>query len=146
MKSYVFAVPTLTHISYQIKTFLPCWIQQYIFFQKSSSNHCITLKKMNILLCMREGYKLDINEKKGREKERPWKGCIFFLFSFSTHCFLLLFSLSPSPSLSLLNFFWLHFDDINNNFQWYICIHPFFGWYDTSIITINFWWFFVSYY
>jgi len=30
---YVFAVPTSTHISYQAKTFLPYWIQRYVFFR-----------------------------------------------------------------------------------------------------------------
>ena len=31
---YVFAVPTSRHVSYQAKTFLPYWIQRYIFFRK----------------------------------------------------------------------------------------------------------------
>jgi hypothetical protein len=31
---YVFAVPTSRHISYQAKTFLPYFIQRYIFFRK----------------------------------------------------------------------------------------------------------------
>ena len=30
---YVFAVPTSRHVSYQAKTFLPYWIQRYIFFR-----------------------------------------------------------------------------------------------------------------
>ena len=31
---YVFAVPTSRHISYQARTFLPYWIQRYVFFRK----------------------------------------------------------------------------------------------------------------
>ena len=30
---YVFAVPTSRHVSYQAKTFLPYWIQRYVFFR-----------------------------------------------------------------------------------------------------------------
>ena len=80
---YVFAVPTSTHVSYQVKTFLPYWIQRYIFFQNVELKPLYNFEEIISITICEKVTQVGHWYKEGRErKKRLGKGAFSFFFFF----------------------------------------------------------------